>query len=167
MKNKIILKKALNVLMLIWCSITISSAEITLGQITNATTGLCNGSIEITAEGTAAPFTIQLIGPEYHSASNVNGSHTFDYLCPGPYTITVSSEYGCESEFTVFVDGGLRLPYVADIQHPSSCTSENGYIYYLGTFGNRPTPSGGTPPYTWNWSNGLSGTDAFGITDLS
>lgn len=167
MKNKTTLKNIFSIVILILCSITTSFAEITLGQIANAEPGSCNGSIEITAEGSAGPFTLELIGPKYSLASNINGTHTFTYLCPGPYTITVSSEYGCDSEFTIFVDGELTFRYPVEITPPTACTSSDGQINFPGFSFDRPTPYGGTPPYTWTWSTGLSGIGEFGISDLS
>jgi hypothetical protein len=85
-----------------------------------------------------------------------NGSQLSDIsnLSSGNYSITASSLAGCESEMTYSISEPNAIVVLADAM-PETGNSSNGSITLL--------LSGGTPPYSFNWSNGESTQDIQGL----
>lgn len=125
--------------------------------------GDCQGSITTyTFLNTSYPVTLQLLW-NYTEITvpvfpNPSTSYTFENLCAGTHTITAeytafngeSCAITTEIEIVSCPDFTLTSP--EEVAKPSSCTASDGYIL----FDNADNPIGGTPPYLWNWSNGMS-----------
>jgi ELWxxDGT repeat protein len=111
--------------------------------------GDCDGSLETTITGGAAPFNLIW-------STGASGA-TLDALCAGIYSVTVSDQYGCTwaYAFTVSEPQALLLELNQVINDTNS----------LGVGAIDLTVLGGTPPYTFAW---FLGTLAVGQTeDLS
>lgn len=112
------------------------------GTVTNVTcNGSNNGSIVLTdpTEGTA---------PYSYVWSNGSTTKNISNLPPGNYTVSITDALGCPGESTFTV----TEPTAIDIQgqaYDASCYgSSNGTIIV--------TVNGGTPDYTYHWSNGAT-----------
>ncbi|MEL6867229.1 MAG: T9SS type A sorting domain-containing protein, partial [Bacteroidota bacterium] len=129
-------------------------AKIEISDFTHAKNGQCNGWIQVTAEGTAGPFTLLLEGPgQPIEASNVNGIYNFINLCDGDYTITVTNAYACKTHLALNIADceAISIEHVeAAIEGPSTCGARDGTIYFR-TGG----PTGGTPPYEMTLQNAI------------
>jgi hypothetical protein len=96
-----------------------------------------NGSINLTVNGGTAPYT--------YSWSNNAVSQDINNLIAGTYTVTVTDNQGCS-------DTLIRI-----VNEPSALTL-NLVPTNVVCFGNSTgsidlTPTGGTAPYTYSWSN--------------
>jgi gliding motility-associated-like protein len=116
-----------------------NSPTISIDSIRNVT---CfddnNGAIFSNATGTNGPFTYNWL-PQGQTGKNISN------LTAGTYTLGVTNSIGCISYDTAVVLGPTEL--IASISSSdASCGFCNGVA--------RVTPSGGTAPYTYLWSNG-------------
>ncbi len=137
---------------------------------TNPTFSNCNGSISISIPRfpiANPPFsiTLSLNGEEIQTFSGNNIFYQFTSLCQGNYELYVEDSAGCtySTEIDLFYCSVLYLPE-PDITHPTSCQNSSGEALMDGAidFG-QSTPLNGTPPYTFEWSNGAS---TLSISDL-
>ncbi len=105
--------------------------------------GLNNGSISSVPSGGTAPYTYAW------SPSGVGANP--NNLPPGTYNVTVTSSQGCTEEATVTLTEPPQL--MAAINTPGSidCNTPSNMLDL--------TVSGGTPNYTYAWSNGSSAQD--------
>ena len=111
-----------------------------------STCNLNNGSVTLTlSTGGTAPYTYQL-----STGQSVNTSFsaaTFGELGTGTYGYTVTDTTGCVQSGNVTVSYGTPLQYSL---YPTGCgTGSGGTITAL--------ISSGTPPFTFTWSNNISG----------
>jgi hypothetical protein len=122
---------------------------------TTPTTGLniCNGSLFVSPFGGVSPY--------YFSVSNGTvsfGSNNPSNLCAGTYTINVSDANGCSfsASTTVGVDtcAGLAvsLSNVVNTSSPALCDGSASAVV-----------SGGSAPYVYSWSNGMTGSNAYNL----
>jgi hypothetical protein len=109
----------------------------------------CDGSASVTVNGNGS-FTYQ-----WNDVNQQNTSTASD-LCAGSYTVVVSDGSGCSSSATVVVGSAPSAVSVSVTSSPQ--TDANNPDGSASAFA-----SGGTPPYSYLWSNG--GTDAI-ITGL-
>ena len=110
----------------------------------------CDGSSSATVNGNGS-FTYQWNDPNQQTTSTANN------LCAGTYTVTVSDGSGCSSSATVVVSAAPSAVSVSVTSSPQTdATNPDGSASAFA--------SGGTPPYSYLWSNG--GTDAI-ITGLT
>jgi len=119
------------------------------GTITNVNChGLNTGSISVIISGGTAPFS--------YSWSNGSINATADNLIAGAYSLKITDANGCTAtqNFTITEPASLVAGQGA-ITHVSCNGSANGSATV--------SVSGGTSPYTYNWSNGQTGTT---ITNL-
>jgi len=136
------------------CSGTLSAnlTEPPLLTATNAVTNiLCNGgtgSINLTAAGGTSPYTYLWTG----------GATTEDRagLVAGTYTVTVTDSKSCKATAT------------STITQPAAALSVSGIVTGISCFGGSNgsiniTPTGGTPAYTYLWSNGATTEDVSGL----
>lgn len=122
---------------------------------TTPTTGLniCNGSLFVSPYGGVSPY--------YFGVSNGTvsfGSNNPSNLCAGTYTINVSDANGCSfsASTTVGVDtcAGLAvsLSNVVNTSSPALCDGSASAVV-----------SGGSAPYVYSWSNGMTGSNAYNL----
>jgi len=108
--------------------------------------GLSNGAIYIHKAGGAPPVTyLWSVGLTQQDLVNV---------VAGTYTVTVTDQNGCTDTLTQT----LTQPPVLSVTvstAASTCGAANG--------GAAAMPSGGTPPYTYLWSNAQTGLSVSGI----
>jgi hypothetical protein len=127
------------------CSAT---SQATVGMsipvITNATVidAACNGAINASID-----LSVQTEGNLTYIWSNGATTQDLNHIPAGTYTITVTHNMsGCTATRTVVVTQPTAIE-VSAITTPVLCNGgENGNI--------ETTVTGGTPPYTFSWSNG-------------
>jgi hypothetical protein len=105
---------------------------------TDATCGQNNGSISAITSGGTSPFT--------YSWSNGSSSQTVTGLSAGSYQITVTDGNNCTSSSTGTINQTSGITSTTSTTQTTTCTSSDGTATV--------TPSGGTPPYSYFWSNG-------------
>ncbi|MFM7079326.1 MAG: hypothetical protein ACKOYC_06000, partial [Bacteroidota bacterium] len=100
----------------------------------------CNGAAVVTASGLSAPFT--------YAWSNGSAVPNPTGLCAGTYTVTVTGTNGCTSNSSITIQQPSAALQIASssIQNASCNGSSNGNITV--------SVSGGTSPYSYQWSNG-------------
>lgn len=113
---------------------------------TNATCDyMCNGSAVANATGTP-PFT-------YYWNNGVV-SQTNDNLCTGTYSCMITDALGCSSNsIQVTITAPPAITFLPDTVNDETCfgaCNGNATIY----------PTGGTPPYTYDWGNGQTTQNA-------
>jgi gliding motility-associated-like protein len=120
--------------------------------------GGSDGSIDITPAGGTAPYT--------YLWSNGAVSQDISGLTAATYSVTVTDANGCtkNSSFTINQPAALSVP--GTTINVTCNGGSNGSIDI--------TPAGGTPPYTYSWSNGavsqdisalIAGTYSVTVTD--
>ncbi|MCS6935126.1 MAG: PKD domain-containing protein [Chitinophagales bacterium] len=117
-------------------------APIVLSPAVTATTcGAANGSIVILAQGGNGNYQF--------TWSNGSTGETIANLAAGNYSVTATDSKGCTASQS-FTVGSSSPPSVSiTVQSPGTPVSNDGSITAVA--------SGGTPPYTYNWSNGQTG----------
>src|SRR6185312_1184268 len=117
------------------CSLTLT---------TSSTPASCyggnNGSATVTAGGGTAPYTYSW-SPSGGTNSNATG------LTAGTYTVTVTDKVGCTGTATVVVTQPSQLVVTVTANSYNICHASNNGSGHA-------TASGGTPGYTYSWSNG-------------
>ncbi|MES2760684.1 MAG: T9SS type A sorting domain-containing protein [Bacteroidota bacterium] len=139
---------------------TTESLVITIGQLppiastvtaTSASCfGLSNGMITvISVSGGSAPYQYNLNGSAFQSSS------TFANVPAGVYVVGVREVGGCIGTQTVLVNQPPAINVATSVQN-ANCMSPNGII--------TTTVTGGTPIYTYSWSNGSTATTLNNVT---
>ncbi len=130
------------------CSATalavVPSATNVSGSITSSTNDLCFGSnigsATVTVTSGIAPYTYTW-NPGGQTTATATG------LSTGTYTVTVADSSGCSFTASVNIGGPSSPISETHVITNTSCNStSNGFITL--------TVSGGTPQYTFTWSNG-------------
>jgi gliding motility-associated-like protein len=109
--------------------------------------GLSTGSAIVTGSGGTAPYT--------YLWSNGATTATATGLAAGSYTVTVSDAASCSVTQSVTITQPLALTATTTVA-PSSCATSTGSATV--------TASGGTSPYTYLWSNGVTTATASSLT---
>ncbi|MBT3210287.1 MAG: T9SS type A sorting domain-containing protein [Bacteroidetes bacterium] len=108
---------------------------------------ICDGSIDISVSGGAAPYTFFW--------TNGETTEYLDLLCAGNYSLTVS----CPSDTVMFN---------FTVTQPDSLDFDTNITFIDPTIGNDGAidliPSGGTIPYNFIWSNSETTEDIFNLT---
>ncbi len=132
------------------CPGTVSgSATITEIKLTptytsvSATCNQSNGSIDLTPAGGQSPYIFIW--------SNGETTEDLHDVAPGSYTVTVTEANGCTGTLTAQVSNVENQPSINATTTPSICELANGSINI--------TVTGGTPSYTYAWSNGETTED--------
>jgi len=113
---------------------------VTVDNDTTSCTGFSNGSLTAMVEGDPADFTYS-----WNTAGSP-ATQTISGLSPGTYEVTITTLDGsCSSTAT----GSITEP------DPVSASVENDLVVCYGESNGQLTvmPSGGTPPYTYNWES--------------
>ena len=97
-----------------------------------------DGSIALNINGASPPYTIEW--------SNGQNSAFIDHLSSGLYTAHITDSLNCDTTVSLWVSEPDSLYIIADLLNPLCYGSQNGHIF-IEAFG-------GTPPYTFQWSNG-------------
>ena len=104
--------------------------------------GQCNGTAKVTSATGTAPFTY-LWSPVGQTTDSIGG------LCPGTYTVTMTDDNACTSTDVVTVLQPSPLTLFTAANPNTSCSVCNGQAFAIA--------GGGTPPYTYLWSNSMTG----------
>ncbi|MEX1188678.1 MAG: T9SS type A sorting domain-containing protein, partial [Bacteroidia bacterium] len=104
--------------------------------------------------GSDGSIDLEIVGATQVVWSNGSLVSDISNLSSGSYSIAASSLAGCESEMTYSISEPEAIEVFADAM-PETGNSSNGSITLL--------ISGGTPPYSFNWSNGESTQDIQGL----
>jgi subtilisin-like proprotein convertase family protein len=122
--------------------------EITISGIaSNATCGSSNGSVNISALNGVAPVS--------YLWSNGAITEDLSNVAAGSYTITVTDGNGCSKSETFIVNNVGTLALSSAVSDVACFGGINGAISI--------TPSGGTAPYSFSWSNGAVTQNISGI----
>jgi len=118
--------------------------------LVNTTTASCtNGTASVSNfSGGIAPYTFQW--------SNGANTQTINNLAGGQYRVTVTDAQGCYK-----VSNWINVPQSPTISvnstaTPATCLQNDGSVISFG--------SGGSPPYTYLFSNGATGQTASGLS---
>lgn len=124
------------------------SVTATNAKCFNATSTSLMGSASATASNAQGAVSYYWIG-----GSNPLTTQTVNGLGAGTYTMTASDQNSCTGTvvFSITQPAALNALFTAT-QMPSCASYSNGFITV--------TPSGGTPGYTYNWSNLQTGSTA-------
>ncbi len=119
------------------------------GSTPTLAANVCDGSVTVTAVGGTAPYTYQWSNGGMITTSTLNN------LCIGTYSVAVVDANGCSGTAfaTVVVDSNALNP----------CFGFNGNMTYTNATGAAAcdgaaalTVTGGTSPYSFQWSNGAN-----------
>ena len=104
---------------------------------------LGTGKIFVTGQTGTPPYTYTWTNvPSFQTGSSVNN------LNAGNYAVTIKDFYGCLARKSTTVGVGKKLSLINLTTNPATCFESDGSISVL--------VSGGTPPYSYNLSNGSS-----------
>jgi large repetitive protein len=110
--------------------------------------GRATGWIDVTAIGGTGAYT--------YLWNNGGTSEDPTQLLAGIYTVTVTDQNGCNANLTVLITQPAAFPAVSGTTTPVSCTGmQNGAI--------QSVVSGGTSPYTYQWSTGSTQPSISGL----
>ncbi|TAL62664.1 MAG: T9SS type A sorting domain-containing protein [Bacteroidetes bacterium] len=129
------------------------------GNISSQTNVSCNGgnngSVTFTAGGGTPPYA--------YLWSNGQTTSTAVNLPTGTYMVTVTEYNGCTMTGITFITQPVSPPAISTssftIVNESSCGANDGSA--------SANVSGGTPPYSYSWSNGQSAASATGLAQGS
>lgn len=107
--------------------------------------GVSNGSVTVLPVNGTPAFN-------YIYANQLGGNANPASLAAGTYEVHVSDNLNCIAieEFTIYQPGEIDLQFI--ITHPFCTGDANGSV--------QATPSGGTPAYTYAWSDASNQTNA-------
>lgn len=120
--------------------ITVSGFEVEV-EVTHASCGLSNGSIDVTVVGSAAAY----------SWSNGATTQDLNGLAVGNYRVTITDSSGCVFTETYRVENTNNLSLSVVKTHVSTAGGSDGAIDL--------SVAGGTPPYSYLWNNGETTQD--------
>jgi gliding motility-associated-like protein len=109
----------------------------------------CDGSIDLTVTGGTPTYT--------YNWSNGETTEDIGSLCGATYVVTVTDGNTCSAttSATIVATAPINTSFI--IKNPLCFGEANGSIDLI--------PSGGTFPYTFNWSNGFTTEDLANIGD--
>ncbi len=107
---------------------------------TEATCGLEDGRLTISASGGSGDFMYSINGTDFQ-ASNI-----FENLGAGNYSITVKDANDCSTSGSGIVESSSGLLMTVDLSAVAGCDTENGILSVEVT--------GGEPPYQYRLDNG-------------
>lgn len=107
-----------------------------------------NGELDISVDVGTGPFT--------YAWSNGDNSEDLDGLNAGDYTVTVTDDVGCEEEFDFTLGQPGEINPTIEGTVGVDCADPTGGEIDLSV-------AGGTPGYTYLWSNGANTEDLTGV----
>ena len=110
--------------------------------------GGSDGAINLEPTGGMAPFT--------YLWSNGATTEDLSNLGPGVYTVMITDSFGCTFETSATVTAPNAALTIEESLTDVDCNNETSGAIDL-------TVNGGTPPYTYLWSNGATTEDLTGI----
>ncbi|MEL6866122.1 MAG: SdrD B-like domain-containing protein, partial [Bacteroidota bacterium] len=116
--------------------------------------GESDAALRVLVNGGTAPYT--------YKWSDNSTNIRIDNLAPGNYAVTVKDANNCQTQANINITAPPTLDLGIDVLTdyngaPVSCSDgADGSV--------RANPNGGTPPYTYNWSDGQNGQVATGLT---
>lgn len=133
-------------------TVTVTSGGCAISADIISTNISCNGA----ADGTAAVVVDGGSPPFSFAWSNGSTDSLIMDLGPGPYTVTVTDAVDCEVTANVTITQPMALTVMTSATHETAAGADDGTA--------TANPNGGTPPYSYMWSNG---GDTQTITDLA
>ena len=135
-----------------YVSATFSVAKATLQVPRTIIQPLCygdeNGSITLhNPIGGTGPYTYQW--------SNGETGTTLTDLAAGSYSVIVTDAMGCSRTFSIVISSPAEITTSFTVSSPG-CNEDGSYVIDLNV-------SGGTAPYTYEWSNGATTEDISGV----
>lgn len=115
---------------------------------TNETCGNANGSVSITVNGGNAPIT--------YAWSNGAVTEDLTALSAGTYSCEITDAFGCIVTTNASITNIVGTMSTSFTTVNENCNNNNGSINL--------TVTGGTPPYTYLWSNGATTEDLNGLS---
>jgi gliding motility-associated-like protein len=109
--------------------------------------GGSNGAIDVTVTGGTAPYT--------YAWDNGSTNEDISSLVAGNYTLIATDVNGCSIAQTITINEPAVLSTNAAVSDITCFGGANGSVVL--------NPTGGTAPYTYLWSNGVSSKDVFGL----
>jgi PKD repeat protein len=106
-----------------------------------------DGSVNLSVNGGTAPFS--------YSWSNGSSSQDISDLSGGSYSVTVSDASSCTATTSVTVVSPANLNVNNTSSTPATCNPDGTASI---------SPSGGTPPYTYLWSNNQTSSTVSGLS---
>ncbi|MBL7932170.1 MAG: gliding motility-associated C-terminal domain-containing protein, partial [Bacteroidia bacterium] len=98
--------------------------------------GDCNGIATVSVSGGTGPYQA--------SWSNAQNGMFANGLCNGDYTVSISDSFGCNNTATTSISSAAQITSTASVTQPSCGLCDGTAALDV---------SGGTGPYTFNWSN--------------
>ncbi|HEY1062941.1 MAG TPA: gliding motility-associated C-terminal domain-containing protein, partial [Daejeonella sp.] len=111
--------------------------------------GESTGAINLTVSGGTAPYS--------YSWNSGQTTEDISSLAAGSYTVTVTDSKGCTATETILITQPLAALTLSSTQANINCFGESTGAINL-------TVSGGTAPYSYNWSSGQSTEDISSLT---
>jgi len=108
--------------------------------------------------GSAIAFTNSGIGPFTYSWNNGATTSTISSLSPGNYSLTVNDSFGCSYQTSATITQPSSALSTSEVHTNETVAGSNDGVINLAV-------SGGTGPYTYNWSNGATSQDISGLAD--
>ncbi len=122
-----------------------------LSQTDVSCDGGADGTVTVTSAGGVAPFQFSIDGGLTWQPDSL-----FTGLAGGTYNVVVKDANGCTDNVSATVIQKPLLTLVADSIIPSNCfTSTDGAVYIHA--------EGGTPAYTYAWSNSTTNQNLTGV----
>lgn len=118
------------------------------GIANNATCGSANGSVNVSVLNGVAPVT--------YSWSNGATTEDLANVAAGTYVLTATDGNGCQSVET-FIVNNIGTLAITSSSTPVTCFGGNNGSISI-------TPSGGTTPYSFAWSNGATTQNISSLT---
>jgi hypothetical protein len=128
-------------------------SNITFNTTTPVCTGQCSGTATVVMGGGTPPYSVVWNDPSNQTTFTATG------LCPGQYNVTITDGNGCQatpSQPATVNDFPFPFVGTTTIQGAALCHGWNGGSAILNM-------TGGTPPYSYFWSNGITTPN---VTDL-
>ncbi len=123
-----------------------SNPTVSISSVVDATCGLDNGSISITASSDNVPNT--------YAWSNGSTTMNLNDLAPGNYSLTVTNVHGCSATASATIDSSVGVEITVTSTN-TTCGDSNGTATVSVVAGN-----GG---YTYDWSNDTSSSNLSGL----